>query len=96
MVEVNGTSGRLLIEDTVGRFTLSHPGEELHQVWEAGYFNDTDRAFHAMFERYLNDMVPAYLAGAQPPVHARAGRRALELAKATIESFETGQRVAVG
>lgn len=95
LLEINGTAGRLLIEDTVGRFTLSRPGEELHRVWEAGYFNDGDRDFHAMFERYLDEMVPAFLAGSEPPVHARAGRRALALAHASIASFETGRRVAV-
>jgi predicted dehydrogenase len=94
MLEVNGTAGRVVIEDTVRRFTLSRPGDELRQVWEAGYFNDTDRDFHAMFERYLDEMVPAFVAGAEPPVHARAGRRALALAHASIESFETGRRIA--
>ena len=95
LLEINGTAGRLLIEDTVGRFTLSRRGEELHRVWEAGYFNDSDRDFHAMFERYLDEMVPAFLAGGEPPVHARAGRRALALAHASIASFETGRRVAI-
>ena len=46
-------------------------------MWTAGYFNDPDRAFHAMFERYLDEMVPAFRSGAAPPVHARAGARAL-------------------
>ena len=35
----------------------------------------------------------AFKAGEEPPVHARAGRRALVLAWAIIESFETGRRV---
>ena len=47
-LEVNGTTGRLLIEDTVRRFVLSEAGKETSTVWEAGYFNDRDRAFHAM------------------------------------------------
>ena len=34
-------------------------------------------------------------AGAEPPVHARSGRRALKLAMAVIESHETGRIVAV-
>lgn len=93
-VEVNGTGGRLLVEDTVRRFTFTPHGSETSEVWEAGYFNDRDRAFHAMFELYLDDMLPAFRAGASPPVHARAGLRALELAHAAIRSFETGERVA--
>ena len=62
-------------------------------MWTAGYFNDPDRAFHAMFERYLDEMVPAFRSGAAPPVHARAGARALELALACIESQVSGARV---
>ena len=82
-----------MVEDTVARFLLSRAGEETRQVWEAGYFNDRDRAFHALFERHLDELVPAFRAGAQPPVHARAGRRALQLAYAAIESFETDRIV---
>jgi myo-inositol 2-dehydrogenase/D-chiro-inositol 1-dehydrogenase len=93
LLEVNGTRGRLLVEDTVARFTLSRAGEETRQVWEAGYFNDRDRAFHVLFERHLDELVPAFRSGAQPPVHARAGRRALELAHAAIESFQTDRIV---
>jgi len=40
-------------------------------------------------------VIAALKAGEQPPVHARAGRRALELAHAAIRSFEQGSRVAV-
>lgn len=93
-VEVNGTEGRILIEDTVKRFTLSRADDETHTVWEAGYFNDADRAFHAMFERHLDDVIPAFVEGGEPPIHARAGRRALALAWAAVESFETGTRIA--
>ena len=93
LLEVNGTQGRLLVEDTVARFTLSRAGSETRQVWEAGYFNDRDRGFHTMFERHLDELVPALRSGGQPPVHARAGRRALELAHAAIESFTTDRTV---
>jgi hypothetical protein len=41
-------------------------------------------------------MLAAFRAGEQPPVHARAGRRALALALAIIRSFETGARVPTG
>lgn len=74
-VEVNGTRGRLLIEDTVRRFVLSEVGSETSSVWEAGYFNDDDRPFRAMFERHLDDLIPALVNGEMPPIHARAGRR---------------------
>lgn len=95
LIEVNGTTGRLLIEDTVKRLTISRTGDETRQVWEAGYFDDTSRAFHHTFDAHLDEVLIAFRAGAEPPVHARAGRRALEVALAAIESFESGRRVHV-
>jgi predicted dehydrogenase len=95
LVEVNGTEGRVLIEDTVKRLTLSRRGEETHQVWEAGYFNDFDREIHRTFDKHVDVLLAALRAGKPPPIHARAGRRALELAEAIIASFERGERVAV-
>lgn len=40
-------------------------------------------------------LIPALLAGQEPPVPARRGLRALELAYAVIESFQTGRRIEV-
>jgi predicted dehydrogenase len=93
LLEVNGERGRLLVEDTVRRYTFHRAGDETGQVWEAGYFNDTDRSFHATFDAYLDDMLAALRAGAAPPVPATAGLRALVLAEAVIKSAETGRRV---
>jgi predicted dehydrogenase len=92
LLEVNGTQGRLLVEDTVRRYTFNRAGDETAQVWQAGYFNDTDRDFHATFDTYLDDLLPALRAGAAPPVPADAGLRALQLAEAVIRSAETGER----
>ncbi len=94
-VELNGTGGRVLIIDTVKRYTFHRPGEEMGEIWEAGYFNDVEREFHRTFDRYLDPMLEAFKRGADPPVHARAGQRALALAWAAIESYETGRRVDV-
>ncbi len=94
-LEVNGTRGRVLVEDTVRRYVFTPAGSETSEVWQAGYFNDTDRDFHALFSKHLDELVPAFLAGREPPVHARAGRRALLLALAVIRSHETGGRVRV-
>jgi len=94
-LEIGGTSGRLVIDDTVRRFVLSRAGDEVSDVWEAGYFNDEDRQFHRMFDRHVDELLPALRAGSEPPVHARAGRRALAVAHAAIRSFETGNRVLV-
>lgn len=93
LLEVNGRDGRVLIEDTVRRYTLSRTGDETAQVWQAGYFNDTERMFHRLFDRHADAYLAAFRAGEEPPVHARAGRRALALARAIVESFERGRRV---
>lgn len=92
-VEVNGTRGRVLIDDTVRRFEFQQAGNERAEVWQAGYFNDRDREFHRTFDIHLEALIAAFKAGAPPPVHAQAGRRALQLAHAAIRSHETGARV---
>ncbi len=92
-LEINGTEGRILVEDTVRRFSFQRAGDETAAVWQAGYFNDLERTFHHTFDLHVEAVLEAFRAGAEPPVHARAGRRALHLAFAAIESYETGQRV---
>jgi myo-inositol 2-dehydrogenase/D-chiro-inositol 1-dehydrogenase len=94
VLEINGTEGRVIVEDTVRRYTFQAAGSETARVWQAGYFNDRDRSFHHTFDRYIDEVLAAFRRGEEPPVHARAGRRALELAYAAIESFESGERVA--
>jgi len=92
-LEINGTQGRVLIQDTVRKLTLSRAGDETSLVWEAGYFNDEARGFHGTFDRHVDALLDALRAGAEPPVHARAGRRALELAHAIVRSAADGVRV---
>ena len=92
-LEVNGTQGRVVVDDTVRRFSYQRAGQETAEVWQAGYFNDADRAFECTFGRHLDAVLRAFRAGAEPPVHARAGRRALQLALAAVRSYETGRRV---
>ncbi|MBV9732403.1 MAG: Gfo/Idh/MocA family oxidoreductase, partial [Verrucomicrobia bacterium] len=87
-VEINGAQGRLVIDDTVRRFALQNRGDETAQVWQSGYFNDFDREFHRTFDLYLDAMLEAFKRGEKPPVPAVAGRRALRLAWAAVESFE--------
>jgi myo-inositol 2-dehydrogenase / D-chiro-inositol 1-dehydrogenase len=95
-VEINGSNGRLVIEDTVCRFALQNRGNETAQVWQSGYFNDFDREFHRTFDLYLDAMLEAFKRGEEPPVPALAGRRALQLAWAAVESFGSGRRVTIG
>ena len=94
-VEINGSQGRVLIEDTVQRYTLHTVGNEIGEVWQAGYFNDRGREFHSTFDRHMDALLHALKHGQEPPIHADAGRRALLLAHAAIQSFETGKRISV-
>lgn len=92
-IEINATRGRLVIDDTVRRLVVSRPGDATSQVWQAGYFDDEARSFHTTFDRHVDAVLAALRAGAEPPVHARAGRRALELAHAVVRAAEEGVRV---
>ncbi|MEO5965103.1 MAG: Gfo/Idh/MocA family oxidoreductase [Candidatus Limnocylindrales bacterium] len=94
-LEIGGTLGRIVVRDTVRSFEFQQTGSEVREVWEAGYFNDLGRMFHRTLDRHVDEVLAALRAGEPPPVHARAGRRALELAQATIRSFEAGTRVGV-
>lgn len=94
-LEINGTAGRAVAVDTVQSFHLSRAGVEDTVVWQAGYFNDAARSFHNTVDRYVEDMLRALRAGAAPPVPATAGRRALLIALAAIESQQSGRRVSV-
>ncbi len=92
-LELNGTHGRVLIDDTVRRYTFQARGEETAEVWQAGYFNDAERAFYQTFDRHIDDLLRCFREGYAPPIHAEAGRRALQLAQAAIRSWETGRRI---
>ena len=63
-LEVSGTRGRLLIEDTVRRYTFSPHDSETAEVWQAGYFNDGDRSFYATFDKHVDALLAAFKAGA--------------------------------
>jgi myo-inositol 2-dehydrogenase / D-chiro-inositol 1-dehydrogenase len=93
VLEVNGTRGRLIIEDTVRRYTYSRAGSETSEVWQAGYFNDAERSFHHTFDRHFDAVLRSFVAGAEPPVHTRAGLRTLQLAHAAVASSAAGVRV---
>jgi myo-inositol 2-dehydrogenase / D-chiro-inositol 1-dehydrogenase len=92
-LEVNGTAGRIVVHDTVRAFESQAAGSEVREVWEAGYFNDLGRMFSQTLDRHVDAVLAALRSGEPPPIHARAGRRALELALASVRSFQTGTRV---
>jgi myo-inositol 2-dehydrogenase / D-chiro-inositol 1-dehydrogenase len=93
LLEINGAKGRIVVNDTVKCFSFQAVGNEIAEVWQAGYFNDLDREFHRTFDLHVDAVLNAFKKGEPPPVHARAGRRALQLAWAAVESFESGKRV---
>jgi myo-inositol 2-dehydrogenase/D-chiro-inositol 1-dehydrogenase len=94
-LEINGRKGRILIEDTVRGYSFHPHDSEIGEVWQAGYFNDFDREFHRTFDLHVDAMLDAFKKGEPPPIHARAGRRALQLAHVAIESYRSGKRVEV-
>ena len=94
-VEVNGSLARIVIDDTFARYRFHRAGDEMGQTWQAGYFNDADRGFHNTFDAHLDHILARFKRGEAPPIHARAGYRALALAYAAIEAYEKGSRVDV-
>ena len=92
-VEINGTKGRILMEDSVKKYSFQPLGSGRAEVWESAFFRDDDRAFTRNLDRHLDALIPALIDGKQPPVPADKGLRALKLAHAAIESFETGMRI---
>lgn len=94
-IELSGTAGRVVIDDTVRSYSFNAAGCELGERWQAGYFNDFDREFHRTFDTFIDATLEAFKRGDAPPVHARAGLRALQLAHGAIRAFETGCRVEV-
>ena len=83
----------LVIHDTVRELTISRGRRRVESRWRAGYFDDEARYFAGTFDRHVEAVLAALRAGEEPPVHARAGRRALALAHAVIASHESGTRV---
>ncbi len=92
-LELNGTKGRICAEDTIKKYSFQAIDSPRAETWEAPYFDDASRNFGMDFDRHLDALIPALLEGKEPPIPATRGLRALNLAYAAIESFETGKRV---
>lgn len=95
-VEINGTKGRILMEDSVNGYRFQSVDSRRAEVWNPAFFRDDERSFNRNLDRHLDALIPAFLHGKEPPVPAEKGLRALKLAHAAIESFETGKRVSTG
>jgi predicted dehydrogenase len=94
-VEINGSKGRMLIEDQVKKYTFNKKNSEVTEVWEAGFFNDYEREFHQTFDEHFNEVIKNFLNNKQPPIHANAGKRALQLALASIKSMQNNKSIKV-
>ena len=94
-LEINGTLGRILVSDTVREFQFQRAGDESARVWQTGYFNDSARSFEQTFDAHMDAVLAALRAGCEPPIHASAGWRALQLAHAAIASHQSGRRVRI-
>ena len=55
------------------------------EVWQAGFFNDYDREFLRTFDEHFNDVINNFLKGEKPPIHAKKGKGALQMAIASIK-----------
>lgn len=95
LIEIGGVDGRILIEDNVKRYSFQATGSDTAEVWTAGFFQDDLRSFNKSVDRFIDDMLASFKRGEEPPVHAREGLRALKIAYAAIESYQTGKRVSV-
>ena len=92
---MSGTRGRLLIEDTVRRYTFTPTTARRPRSGRPDTSTTATAASTRTFDKHVDALLAAFKAGQPPPVHAQAGRRALELALASIESFRAGRRVVV-
>lgn len=93
--EINGTGGRLVVEDTFRRLVFNRLDDPVSEVWQSTYFDDEARYFAGSHDRHVADMIRCFRLGEPPPVPARQGYEVLRVCHAAIRSFETGQRVAV-
>jgi len=94
-LEINGSKGRIIIEDQVKKYTFNKKDNETAEVWQAGFFNDYEREFLKTFDDHFNDVVNNFLKGKKPPIHAKSGKRALQLALASIKAMKTNKTITI-
>ena len=94
-LELNGTRGRILIQDTVQRYSFTQAGSEVSQRLAGRLLQRRRPPVPPHLRQARRPPTPGVPQRRPPPIHARAGRRALGVALAIIDSFETGTRVDV-
>lgn len=94
-LEINGTLGRISIEDFIKKYSFQNMGSEFLEEWEPGLLNEEDGSMVFSFDKHIYAVIQALAEKKRPPIGAEAGVRALLLANKIIESFETGRRIYV-
>ena len=92
LAEVQGTLGRVRVENVVSRFVFEPNDSDLAVVWEPRPFGDRRELlqfYPTTIQAHLDSLIEALEAGNPPPVPAEDGLRALQLVKAAIVAFET-------
>ncbi|HZZ72531.1 MAG TPA: Gfo/Idh/MocA family oxidoreductase [Pirellulales bacterium] len=93
--EVNGTRGRLVVEDTSRRLVFNRLDDPVSEVWQATFFDDEARDFSRSHDRHVADMIRCFRSGLPPPIPARQGYEVLRVCQAAIRSFTEGRRIAL-
>lgn len=91
LAEIQGTRGRVRVENVVGRFVFEPNDADLAEVWEPRPFGDRRELlqfYPTTIRAHVDALLAALEAGAPPPVPAEDGVRALRLVKAAILAFE--------
>ena len=94
-IELNGSRGRVLIEDNAQKYTYQAIDSPLSESWSPAFFMDNERCFSRNTDRLIDATLHAFLRGETPPTPAVEGLRALKLAYCAIESYEKGVRITV-
>ncbi len=91
--EINGTKGRIVIEDTCRKLTFNRLDDPVAQVWQATFFDDESRNFAGSHDRHVADMIRCFREKLPPPIPARQGYEVLRVCHAAIQSHAKGRRV---
>ena len=60
-LEINGSKGRILIEDQVRKYSFNKKDNETAEVWQSGFFNDYEREFHRTFDEHFNEVIKNFI-----------------------------------
>ncbi len=88
LLEINGTQGRWSSRTLFAATHSSKPGMKQQRFGKRVTSTTVTGNSTRTFDKYMDALLTAFNQGQPPPIHAQAGRRALALAYAAIQSFE--------